>query len=41
MPGMNLDELRGRVLRVIGSLVGVPLDGETDLRAVLARRELS
>jgi hypothetical protein len=39
-PGMNVDELRGRVLSVIGSLVGVPLDAETDLRAVLAKKEL-
>jgi hypothetical protein len=36
-PGMNVDELRGRVLQVIGALVGVPLDAQTDLRALLAK----
>lgn len=40
-PGLDPDELRGRVTSVIGALVGVPLDGETDLRAVLARKELT
>ncbi|HLL20696.1 MAG TPA: ferritin-like domain-containing protein, partial [Kofleriaceae bacterium] len=34
-PGMDVDELRDRVLHVIGALVGLPLDARTDLRAVL------
>lgn len=34
-PGTNADELRGRVTSVVGSLLGIPLDGGSDLRALL------